>query len=95
MFITDFNKRVYKALSTRLDEGRSIELSMFCAEFTPEEMGRLAQFEAMGNAISNTVAECNDCIKVLKQEKAKASSVNAAELSDEDFRNLFKKTDDK
>ena len=95
LFITDFNKRVYKALSTRLDEGRSIELSMFCAEFTPEEMGRLAQFEAMGNAISNTVAECNDCIKVLKQEKAKASSVNAAELSDEDFRNLFKKTDDK
>ncbi len=95
LFITDFNKRVYKALSTRLDEGRSIELSMFCAEFTPEEMGRLAQFEAMGSAISNTVAECNDCIKVLKQEKSKAASVNAAELSDEDFRNLFKKTDDK
>lgn len=95
LFITDFNKRVYKALSTRLDDGRSIELSMFCAEFTPEEMGRLAQFEAMGSAISNTVAECNDCIKVLKQEKSKAASVNAAELSDEDFRNLFKKTDDK
>lgn len=95
LFVTDFNKRVYKALSSRLDEGRSIELSMFCAEFTPEEMGRLAQFEAMGGTISNTVAECDDCIKVLKQEKAKASPVSAAELSDEDFRNLFKKTDDK
>lgn len=94
LFVTDFNKRVYKALSSRLDDGRSIELSMFCAEFTPEEMGRIAQFEAMGGTISNTVAECNDCIKVLKQEKSKNSAVNVAELSDEDFRKLFKKTDD-
>ena len=94
LFVTDFNKRVYKALSSRLDDGRSIELSMFCADFTPEEMGRLAQFEAMGGTISNTVAECNDCIKVLKQEKSKNSAVNVAELSDEDFRKLFKKTDD-
>lgn len=94
LFVTDFNKRVYKALSSRLDDGRSIELSMFCAEFTPEEMGRIAQFEAMGGSISNTVAECNDCIKVLKQEKSKNSAVNVAELSDDDFRKLFKKTDD-
>lgn len=94
LFVTDFNKRVYKALSSRLDDGRSVELSMFCAEFTPEEMGRIAQFEAMGGTISNTVAECNDCIKVLKQEKSKSSAVNAAELSDDEFRKLFKKTDD-
>ena len=94
LFITDFNKRVYKALSSRLEDGRSIELSMFGAEFTPEEMGRLAQFESMGGAISNTVAECSDCIKVLKQEKAKAMPVDAAQLSDEDFIKLFKKTDE-
>lgn len=91
MFITEFNKRVYIAIATRLDEGRSIELSMFAAEFTPEEMGRLAQFEAMGSGISNTIEECRDCIKVLKQEKSGNSGVNAAELSDEEFRNLFRK----
>ncbi len=93
LFITDFNRRAYSALATRLETGRSIELSMFAAEFTPEEMGRLAQFGAMGGTISNTVAECNDCIKVLKEEKVKSSAVNAAELSDEDFKNLFRKTD--
>lgn len=93
LFVTDFNRRVYTALAARLENGRSIELSMFAAEFTPEEMGRLAQFGAMSGTISNTVAECNDCINVLKQEKAKASAVNAAELSDEEFRNLFKKTE--
>ncbi len=93
LFITEFNRRVYSALSSRLEDGRSIELSMFTAEFTPEEMGRLAQFGAMSGSISNTVQECNDCIKVLKQEKAKSSSVNPAELSNEEFRNLFKKTE--
>jgi DNA primase len=93
LFVTEFNKRVYIAIATRLSEGRSIELSMFAAEFTPEEMGRLAQFEAMGSGISNTIEECRDCIKVLKQEKSGISGVNAAELSDEEFRNLFRKTE--
>ena len=93
LFITEFNKRVYTAIATRLDNGRSIELSMFAAEFTPEEMGRLAQFEAMGSGISNTIEECRDCIKVLKQEKSGNSGVNAAELSDEEFRKLFRKTE--
>ncbi len=93
LFITDFNRRVFKALAERLESGRSIELSMFAAEFTPEEMGRLAQFNAMGGTVSNTVAECNDCIKVLKEEKAKSATVNAADLSDEEFKNLFRKTE--
>lgn len=93
LFVTDFNRRAFKAIASRLEEGRSIELSMFAAEFTPEEMGRFAQFGAMGGTVSNTVAECNDCIKVLKEEKAKSSAINAAELSDEDFKNLFRKTE--
>ena len=93
LFVTDFNRRAFKAIASRLEEGRSIELSMFAAEFTPEEMGRFAQFGAMGGTVSNTVAECNDCIKVLKEEKAKTSAINAAELSDEDFKNLFRKTE--
>ena len=90
MFVTDFNRRVYNAVSGRLQEGRSIELSMFAAEFTPEEMGRLAQLNTMGDKISCTVAECDDCIKVLKQEKAKLMAVNASDLGGDDFRNLFK-----
>jgi DNA primase len=91
IFVTDFNKRVYSALAERLENGRSIDLSVFASEFTPEEMGRLAQFTAMGSTVSNTLTECDDCINVLKQEKAKMSVGNPAEMSDEDFLNLFKK----
>lgn len=93
LFITEFNRNVYTAIAKRLEEGRSVDLYMFAADFTPEEMGRLAQFETMSGTISNTIEECLDCIKVLKEEKSKASGVNAAELSDEEFRKLFKKTD--
>ncbi len=93
LFITDFNRRAYLALSQRLENGRSIELSMFASEFTPEEMGRLAQFGAMSGSVSNTLEECRDCIRVLKQEKAKALTVSPADMSDEEFKSLFKKTE--
>lgn len=91
LFVTEFNRRVYGVLAERLKNGKSIDLSVFAADFTPEEMGRLAQFGAMKDIISNTVEECDDCINVLKQEKAKVSVGNPAEMSDDEFRNLFKK----
>lgn len=90
IFVTEFNCRVYEAVAKRLDEGRSIELSMFASEFTPIEMGRLTQLTTMGNKISCTVAECDDCIKILKQEKAKITAVNPADLDGDEFRNLFR-----
>lgn len=90
LFVTDFNRRVYNAVAKRIEEGRSIELSMFAAEFTPEEMGRLAQLSTMSDKISCTVAECDDCINVIKQEKTKLMAANPSELNDDEFRNLFK-----
>lgn len=91
MFITDFNRKVYQALSKRLDESRSIDLSVFTGEFLPEESGRLAKFIAMRDEISNTVAECLDCIEVLKKEAEKTQKVNPAEMSNEEFLKLFRK----
>lgn len=91
MFITDFNRKVYQALSKRLDESRSIDLSVFTGEFLPEESGRLAKFIAMRDEISNTVAECLDCIEVLKKEAEKNQKVNPAEMSNEEFLKLFRK----
>lgn len=40
--------------------------------------------------LSNTVDECADCIKILKEEKNKPETVKASELSDEDFAKLFR-----
>lgn len=90
IFVTDFNRRVWHALASRLDEGRETELSLISAEFTPEEMGRIARFASMADRLSNTVTECDDCIKVLEKEKNKMSVSDVSQLSDDEFRNLFK-----
>ena len=90
LFVTDFNRRVWTALADRLDSGRGTELSLLSSEFTPEEMGRIAQFVSMRDKLSNTVTECDDCIKVLEKEKNKMNVSDASQLSDEEFRNLFK-----
>ena len=90
-FLTDFNRRVYSCLYSRLNEGLSIDLSVFAGEFTPEENGRIAKFVAMKKEISNTLNECYDCIKVLEEEKSKLKSVNPAEASDDEFMNFFRK----
>lgn len=90
IFVTEFNRRVWAALATRLENGRGIELSMLSSQFNPEEMGRVAKYASMRDMISNTVAECDDCIKVLQNEKNKVAVSDVSQLSDEDFRNLFK-----
>ncbi|MBP9989334.1 MAG: DNA primase [Ruminococcus sp.] len=92
LFVTDFNRRVYNAVAKRLEEKRSIELSVFTNEFSPEEMGRLAQFVAMKSTVSNTVEECEDCINSIKKEKNKLSIKNPSEMTEDELRNLFKMT---
>ena len=91
LFITDFNRRVFTVLAHRIESNSSIALSVISSEFTPEENGRIAKFMAMKREISNTIAECEDCIRVLIQEKQKKSAVDPADMSDEEFSNAFRK----
>lgn len=93
-FLTDFNRRVFIAVCALIHEGRTPELSLLSARFTPAEMGAIAGILAQGAAISNTVAECGDCIKVLSEEKAKLETVDPASASDDEFLALFRKRDD-
>ena len=88
-FVTDFNRRVFESICKKLENGQGIELTYFSAEFTAEEMGRIAQFMTMTSMLSNTIEECLDCIKVIKDEKNKLLVINPAELSDEDFARHF------
>lgn len=94
VFLTDFNKRVYSYICSRLKDGLNIDLSAFAGEFTPEENGRIAKFLAMKKEISNTLNECFDCIKVLEEEKKKHNAVDPANTSDDEFMSLFRKKSD-
>lgn len=90
-FITDFNRRVFSVLRGLICEGIAPELPLLSARFTPVEMGAIAGILAQGAAISNTVAECDDCIKVLSEEKAKLETADPASASDDEFLAFFRK----
>ncbi|MEI6579876.1 MAG: DNA primase [Eubacteriales bacterium] len=90
-FITEFNKRVFTLLYQRLNEGKGIELTLLSSDFSDEEMDRVTKLFITGSQISNTIAECDDCIKVLAEEKSKQEIINPAETSDEEFLKLFQK----
>lgn len=90
LFVTDFNRRVFSAISERIKDGRPVGLSFFSSEFTPEEISVIARIETVSTDISNSVRECEDCINVLKKEKNRHIDVKPSEMSDEDFMKLFK-----
>lgn len=89
-FVTALNKRIFSVVLSRLEEGGNTEPYFLSSEFTPDEMDEVERIFRSAAQLSNTVDECADCIKILKEEKNKPETVKASELSDEDFAKLFR-----
>lgn len=91
-FITDFNRRIYIAVTERLGEGKSAEISFLYGVLTEEEIGAVAKIQTISHTLNNTLEECGDCIDVLKSEKNRKTLKNVAveNISDEDFVNFFR-----
>lgn len=89
-FITAFNKRIMECLEKGLDEGLEPGLSLFSADFTPEEMDSVTRIFHQANSLSNTLKECEDCIAVL-MDKSTPKITDATSMSDEAYLSLFKK----
>lgn len=89
-FVTALNRRIFSVVLSRLEEGGNTEPYFLSSEFTPDEMDEVERIFRSAAQLSNTVDECVDCIKILKEEKNKPETVKASELSDEDFAKLFR-----
>lgn len=89
-FVTALNRRIFSVVLSRLEEGGNTEPYFLSSEFTPDEMDEVERIFRSTAQLSNTVDECADCIKILKEEKNKPETVKASELSDEDFAKLFR-----
>lgn len=89
-FVTALNRRIFSVVLSRLEEGGNTEPYFLSSEFTPDEMDEVERIFRSAAQLSNTVDECADCIKILKEEKNKSETVKASELSDEDFAKLFR-----
>lgn len=89
-FVTALNRRIFSVILSRLDEGGNTEPYFLSSEFTPDEMDEVERIFRSAAQLSNTVEECADCIKILKEEKNKPESIKASDLSDDDFAKLFR-----
>ena len=94
-FITDFNRRIYKAVTDRLREGKSAEISFLAGDLTDDEISAVAKIQTISHTLKNTYDECEDCIKVIINEKNKKNIKDVAveNISDEEFLKFFKKDD--
>lgn len=90
-FSTQLNRRIYRLLSERLDDGRPIDTTGFSQDLTDEEISYLVRLETMRENLGNTVQECLDCIKRMKEEKKEKEQKNPAQMSDEEWILQFKK----
>ena len=91
-FVTDFNRRIYKAVTDRLRQGKSAEISFLYGELTEDEISAVAKIQTISHTLKNTLAECSDCINVILNEKNKKclKDVDVENISDEDFLKFFK-----
>lgn len=91
-FVTDFNGRIFKAVTDRISSGRASEISFLYGELTEEELSAVAKIQTVSHTLKNTFAECADCINIILNEKNKKSLKDATVegISDEDFLKFFK-----
>ena len=78
-FVTALNRRIFSVVLSRLEEGGNTEPYFLSSEFTPDEMDEVERIFRSAAQLSNTVDECADCIKILKEEKNKPETVKASD----------------
>lgn len=91
IFITQFNKRFFEDIVTRIKSGSSVELYTFADSGENEEMSYLSYLVAKGSELADSVQECRECIKTLIEEKEKQNVADVGKLSDSEYLDLFRK----
>ncbi len=89
---SDFIKKLYSLITTRLKNGMSVDISDFSEHLSVDEMGRLSGISARGKNSMDPKKEFTDCLQVIREEREKKKNSSVADLSDDDFRKLIQNT---
>lgn len=89
-FATQLNLRIYKLIAERIENGRPVEITYFSQDLTDDELGYLVRLEAKREHLGNTVGECLDCIRRMKEERQEREQKNPAQMSDDEWAKLFR-----
>lgn len=90
-FATQLNLRIYKLIAERIENGRPVEITYFSQDLTDDELGYLVRLEAKREHLGNTVGECLDCIRRMKEERQEREQKNPAQMSDDEWAQFFRK----
>ena len=89
IFFTPVNKRIFEIISERLENRESIDIAHLSQFLTSDETGAVARLLSRQSMVSNTVKECEDCLKVLEEEKRKRETSDPSQMSDDSFLAFF------
>lgn len=89
-FSSDDYRCIFSSVVEKIKNQRSIELTFFTQELTPQQMDILVKV-GKNHEFPLSLKGCLDCIAVIKQEQSrKKAAVPVADMSDEEFMKLFK-----
>ncbi len=89
LFVTPVNKEILSVLTTRLDSDESTDISHLSQFLASDQTSAVARLLAKQSTVSNTIAECEDCITVLEEEKIKRETPSPSQMSDDSYLALF------
>lgn len=84
--------RLFSSISEKITEQRSLELTFFAQELTPEEMDELVSIVRKHEHLVFSINTCADCVRAMREGKQmKDEKVSLSDISDEEFLMLFQK----
>lgn len=91
-FSVDLNRRIFTLIAERIKQQRSLELTFFAQELSPQELDSFVKICKDNEKLNLSLKVCADCVRIMQQEKENAeNSSSASDISDEDFSLYFKK----
>lgn len=87
-FVTQFNRKVFSAVSEAVLNSSEFSLSLLSDNFTDAEMGKISGIEAKNRELTITGQTLDDCINVLKTFDRNSVLSKNTDFSDDDLRSL-------
>lgn len=80
-FVTDFNRRVFEFLQSRIRQGYPLELTSLNEEFDGAEMGRITGILNDFAVFAHDIQALDDYIKILNQYSESSKNITAGSMS--------------
>lgn len=93
--ITSLNRRIYEIIIATLDDGGSLDISVFAQRLLPAEIGYLVSLQNSEKSGKNPEIVLKDCIRVILEEDALLSVQSIDSTSVEDWAETLKSIIDK